>query len=87
MQVFRLSLRFVLSPEIPIATAAACEAPPSQSYMPQELQDAALDRARRRPYIPVSAYAIPLRLPDFVFPRIIQPDLEDSMVACSSSVF
>ena len=51
--------------------------------MPQELKDAGQDRARRRPYIPVSAYAIPLRLPDFVVPGIIQLDLEDSIVAAS----
>ena len=48
--------------------------------MPQELKEAKGDTARRRPYI---IPAIPLRLPDFVVPGIIHPDLEDSMVAAS----
>ena len=69
--------------EIPVASAAARAEVPSQSYMPQGLKDARQDRACRRPYIPVSAYAIPLRLPDFAVPGIIQPELEDSMVAAS----
>ena len=49
--------------------------------MPQTLSKAKGDGARRRPFI--HAYAIPIRLPEFVVPGVIHPDLEDSMVAAS----
>ena len=74
-----------LSPvsEVPIASVPARKSVPSQSYMPQELAEAKEDKARRRRYISASAYAIPLRLPDFVVPGIIYPHLEDSMATAS----
>ena len=74
-----------LSPvaEVPIKGSAARTNVPSAGLMPQTLREAKDDPARRRPFIHASAYAIPIRIPAFVVPGILHPNLEDSMVAAS----
>ena len=74
-----------LSPvaEIPVKDSSARANVPPAGRMPQALREAKDDPARRRPFIYASAYAIPIRLPAFIAPGVLHPNLEDSMVAAS----
>ena len=69
--------------EVPVKDSIARTNVPPAGRMPQTLREARDDPARRRPFIHASAYAIPIRLPAFVVPGVLHPNLEDSMVAAS----